>query len=177
MNYSPTKMLTFVGLLAVVTFTAACSSSSTSASTSSTTAATSTTAASTTTSTTTAAPTTPVATTTPITPAAWADAHGTNITLVIATANGLVSAIGKADATAISTSCSALSRNYKTLLQPIRDPPVEATAKLFNQAKDEIYNAQRHCSGGVIRSPDMATAALEAKTGAGLLHQVLDASG
>lgn len=164
----------YVGLVVLAFLVAACGSSShsTTATTSSTSVASTTTSATTVAPATTAAPTT-----TTITPAAWAAAHGTNITLVIATANGLVSAIDKADATAISTSCSALSRNYKTLLQPIPDPPAEATAKLFNQAKDEIYNAQRHCSGGTIRSADLTTAAVEARTGAGLLHQVLEASG
>jgi hypothetical protein len=103
-------------------------------------------------------------------PAAWGAAHGTNIALVISTANGLVSAIDKGDPTAINTSCSALSRNYKTLLQPIPDPSGEPTAKLFNQAKDEIYLAQKDCSAGAVRKANLASASAEAKTGAALLH-------
>jgi hypothetical protein len=165
----------FVGAASTLpAFGAACSSS-TKTSSSATTAApttTGTTVAATTTSATTAVPTT-----TSLTPAARGTAHGTNIALVISTANGLVSAIDDADATAISTSCSALSRNNKALLQPIPAPPGEATAKVFDQAKDEICLAQKDCSGGLIRKADLATAALEAKTGAALVRQVLDANG
>jgi hypothetical protein len=164
---------------AALTFMAlgtACSSSSKTSSTSASTPTPTTTigtvAPTTTTTATTAAPTT-----TSLAPAAWGAAHGTNIALVISTANGLVSAIDKGDPTAINTSCSALSRNYKTLLQPIPDPSEGPTAKLFNQAKDEIYLAQKDCSAGPVRKANLASAATEAKTGAALLHQVLDATG
>ena len=127
--------------------------------------------------TTTTTATTVAPTATSLTLAAWGAAHGTSIALVISTANGLVSAIDKGDPTAINTSCSVLSRNYKTLLQPIPDPSGEPTAKLFDQAKDEIYLAQKECSAGPVRKANPTSAAAEAKPGTALLHQVLDATG
>jgi hypothetical protein len=85
--------------------------------------------------------------------------------------------VGKSDATATSTSCDALPRYCRTLLQPVPDPPGAATASKFDDAEDAIYLAQKNCSSGLVRSADLATAAMEARNGATLLNQVLDETG
>jgi hypothetical protein len=109
----------------------------------------------------------------------WRADHGTNITLVIATANGLVSAIDKADETAITRSCDALKNNYKNLLRPIPAPPgpLGETSGTWDGALDNIYNAQRQCSGGLISNPDLHKAQTEARDGAAMLHEVLGPAG
>jgi hypothetical protein len=117
---------------------------------------------------------TPTATPT-VSLAEWRAEHGTNLALVIATANGLVSAIDKANETQISKSCDALKNNYRNLLRPIPAPPGplgESRGK-WDGAKDEIYAAQSRCSGGLIRSADLHQAQLAARDGIALLHEVL----
>jgi len=72
--------------------------------------------------------------------------------------------------------CSSSSKTSSTPT-PIPASSGEPTAKLFNQAKDEIYLAQKECSAGPVRKANPTSAAAEAKPGTALLHQVLDATG
>jgi hypothetical protein len=105
----------------------------------------------------------------------WRSRHGTNITLVIATANGLVRAISGNSEVALQRSCDALGNNYRRLLQPIPAPPgsLGETLGTWDSAKDAIYTAQRQCHAGFIRRSDLFTAQAAAREGIDLLNQVL----
>jgi hypothetical protein len=117
----------------------------------------------------------PSPTQTTISLAKWRSKHGGDIALVIATAHGLVRALGGSNEIQLSKSCDALKNNYRRLLQPIPDPPGRLGESLgtWDSAKDSIYYAQRKCSGGFIRRADLYEAEREARNGIALLNKVL----
>lgn len=105
----------------------------------------------------------------------WRTQHDGNITIVISTAHGLVTAIDKASETDIKKSCDALKNNYNTYLRPIPAPPGPLGENLgkWDMALDNIYAAQRDCSGGLVRKSDLHKAQMEASAGVSLLHEVV----
>lgn len=107
--------------------------------------------------------------------AEWRRTYGDKITIVIAAANGLATAINSADATRIKISCDALKDNYRTYLQPIPDPPgaLGKTGGKWEEAQDEIYAAQSHCSSGFLHKSDFYASYRAAKSGIALLNEVL----
>lgn len=106
----------------------------------------------------------------------WREVHNTDVVLVIASANGLATAIANADGTQIEISCDALHNNYRRLLQPLPNPP-EPETQTMESARDAIYNAQRECTDGVLRRRNLATARESAAEGAALLHRVAGPAG
>ena len=118
-----------------------------------------------------------VTTTTTLTMAQWGDKYGTEVTLVVGSANALVSAIAAGNQVDVDRACSALGNNYDQMPLTSNGPPEAATATLYEQGRDAIYSAQHRCHGGLIRSPDLATASQQAHTGATLLTQVLKNTG
>ena len=78
--------------------------------------------------------------------------------------NALVSAIMAGNQVDVDRACSALGNNYDQMPLTSNGPPEAATATLYEQGKDAIYSAQHRCHGGLIRSPDLATASQQAHT-------------
>ena len=112
------------------------------------------------------------------TPAEWSAEYGHGVSLVIASASGLITAISEANAAAIETSCSALIENDRTYLASSATPPQGDGLKAkFDAAKNELYSAQRACAGGVIATQDYQHASVAATSGLSLLNQILDAAG
>lgn len=101
----------------------------------------------------------------------WREQHTLAIRTVIANATNLVVAIDGANATRVELACDTLRNNYRDQLQPIPAPP-DPVSDTWDLAKNNIFEAQRQCSGGVIRNPDLYQARSAAQEGANLLVKV-----
>lgn len=108
----------------------------------------------------------------------WYTMYAQPVSLVAATADGLVTHILSGGQVQVEASCSALRNNYHDLLagNKVPDPPDPQLAQMFSDGRDAIYNARSECAGGLFTKPDYARAAIDASMGSRLLNAVLDAA-